>query len=193
MGKLVTTVKPTAPPVTLVDAKEHLRVLDDTHDSRIGGYVWDAAASIEILTGCRLAEQTVRLDLDGFPSGDIDLEIYPVTAITSIAYDDADGVAQTLTLDTGASPAGDYWQNLAGMYPYITPYDAWPATQDRKPASVRITMTVGYTTIPHDLRHAVLLRVSEYFNNSAESVTGTEVFASLSTVKALTDMHRRIK
>jgi len=182
---LETVTAPTKLAVSLVDAKEHCRILDDTHDSRLGGYIWDATSSIETITGARLSSQTVKLYLDGFPDRALDLGVYPVTAITEVAYDDVDNVEQTLTLNT------DYWESLPGMYPSLHPVEYWPVTRARKPGSVRITMTVGYASIPHDLRHAVLLRVSEYFNNSAESVTGSDVNETVSTVKALTDMYRR--
>jgi hypothetical protein len=45
---------------------------------------------------------------------------------------------------------------------------------------------------PDDLRHAVLIRVKEYFDNAGESITGHTMTPTVSAVKALTDMHRRI-
>lgn len=191
---LVTTVEPTGLPVTLAEAKDQCRILstDVSHDVKILRHIEEATQSIETLTGARLRSQTVRLDLNGFPTGYyscIDLGVYPVTAITAFAYDDEDNVAQTLTVTT------DYWQNLGGMYPYVQAVTYWPATYFAKPASVRITMTVGYATqeaVPSDLKHAVLMRVKEYFDNASESVTGQSVESTVSSVKALTDMYRRV-
>jgi uncharacterized phiE125 gp8 family phage protein len=191
---LVTTVKPTDLPVTLAEAKEQCRILpsDTSHDVKLLRHIEEATQSVETLTGARLRTQTVRLDLDGFPIGyytAVDLGVYPVTAITAVAYDDADNSAQSLTVTT------DYWQNLSGMYPYIQAVSYWPATYYAKPASVRITMTAGYATpddVPSDLKHAVLMRVKEYFDNAGESITGQSVDSTVSTVKALTDMYRRV-
>ena len=182
-------------PVTLAEAKEQCRIVasDSTHDPLLARLINDATRSIETLTGARLDSQTVRLDLDGFPSGKVDLGVYPVNSITSVKYDDGDNVEQTLVLGT------DYWESLGGMYPFICPVDYWPATMYGKPACVRITLSAGYfagspvtAACPDDLRHAVLMRVKEYFDNSGESVTGSEVFSTVSSVKALTDMYRRI-
>jgi len=190
---LVTTVKPTYLPVTLDEAKTQCRILssDSTHDTRLIAAIEEATASVETFTGARFATQTVRLDLDEFPAGyysRIDLGVYPVSAITSIAYDDVDNAEQTLVANT------DYWTYLGGMYPFVQAVSSWPATMYAKPGSVRITMTAGSDEcdVAQDIRHAILMRVKEYFDNAGESVTGQSVEPTVNTVKALTDMHRRI-
>jgi len=104
---LVITAAATDTPVSVDEAKEQCRIVDSdtTHDVLLTRLVKEATASIEIVTGAKLAPQTVRLELDTFPSGTgldagIDLGLYPATSITSIKYDDADGVEQTLVEDT---------------------------------------------------------------------------------------------
>lgn len=198
---LVTTTAATDTPVTLAEAKAQCRILssDTTHDTLLARLIVEAQRSIETYTGARLATETVQLSCDGFPAGygiaaKLDLGLYPVASITSVKYDDSDGDEQTLVLDT------DYYENLGGMYPYISPVTYWPATKAYKPACVRVVMVAGYamsgspevSTCPEDLKHAVLMRVKEYFDNSGESVTGQSVEATVNTVKALTDMHRRL-
>ena len=191
---LVNLTVPASTPVSLSDAKEQCRIVssDSNHDSKLLRHIKEATGSIEALTGARMASQSVRLDLDGFPSGKIDLGCYPVNSITSVVYDNADNVETAMVLGT------DYWESLGGMYPFICPVEYWPTTKLGKPATVRITMSVGYydgspvtSAPPEDLKHAVLIRVKEYFDNAGESVTGQSVEATVSTVKALTDMHRR--
>lgn len=192
---LVPLTIPSSTVVSLSDAKEQCRIVssDSNHDSLLTRLIAESTKSIETLTGVKLTSQSVRLDLDGFPSGKIDLGVYPVNSIASVKYDDGDNVEQTLVLET------DYWQSLGGMYPFICPVETWPATKYGKPASVRIAMSVGYfegspvtSAAPDDLKHAVLIRVKEYFDNAGESITGQTVEPTVSSVKALTDMHRRI-
>lgn len=192
---LVQVTRPTDTPVSLDEAKEQCRIVssDTGHDTLLLRLIDEATRSIETLTGVRLASQSVKLTLDGFPEGDIDLGVYPVNSITSVKYDDGDNVETTMVLGT------DYWESLSGMYPKLCPVTSWPATKYGKPESVRIVMDVGYYTgspvtsaAPDDLRHAVLMRVKEYFDNSGESVTGQSVESTVSSVKALTDMYRRI-
>lgn len=192
---LVNLTAPTSTPVSLAEAKYQCRIVssDTTHDILLTRLISEATGSIETLTGARLASQSVVLNLNGFPTGAIDLGVYPVNSITSVKYDDGDNTEQTMVLGT------DYWESLGGMYPLICPVDAWPATKYGKPDTVRITMSVGYfdgspvtSAPPDDLKHAVLMRVKEYFDNAGESVTGQSVESTVSTVKALTDMHRRL-
>jgi uncharacterized phiE125 gp8 family phage protein len=192
---LVQLTRPIDTPVSLEEAKEQCRILssDATHDSLLLRLIDEATRSIETLTGVRLASQTTKLALDDFPSGAIDLGVYPVNSITSVVYDDADNVEQTMVLGT------DYWESLSGMYPFICPVTSWPATKYGKPECVRIVMETGYysgspitAAAPDDLRHAILIRVKEYFDNAGESITGQSVEETVSSVKALTDMHRRI-
>lgn len=186
---LVTLTKPTDLAVSLEEAKEQCRVTGTTHDSLIYRLVKEATASIETETGARLTSHTVRLDLDRFPSGELSLGVYPVASVDTVAYDDTDNVAQTLTLTT------DYWESLGGMYPKLSPVVAWPATKPGKLAAVRITMTVGYSDlddIPDDLKHAILIRTKEYFDNSGESDKGMEIYPTVTTVRALIANHRRL-
>lgn len=192
---LVQLTRPTDTPVSLDEAKEQCRIVstDTSHDTLLLRLIDEATRSIETLTGVRLASQSVKLTLDGFQSERIELGVYPVNSITSVKYDDADNVETTMVLGT------DYWQSLSGMYPSICPVSTWPPTMYGKPESVRIVMSVGYfigspvvSAAPDDLRHAVLMRVKEYFDNSGESVTGQSVESTVSSVKALTDMYRRI-
>ena len=189
------TTAPTKTPVSLAEAKGHCRVTDTVFDARILSLIQAATARVERITGARLCAQTVTLTLDKFPSWDLDLGVYPVRSVTSVKHDDTANVEQTLTLDTGGSPQGDYFTNLTGMYPKISPRVAWPATYYKKPASVRIVLEVGYTKlsdIPADLKHAVLVCVKEMFDIGGESVAFDDLTPAMNTVKALTDMHRRM-
>ena len=195
---LVNLTAPTSTPVSLAEAKEQCRIVssDTTHDSLLLRLIGEATRSIETLTGTRLDSQSVQLNLNGFPDGVyscIDLGVYPINSITSIKYDDINNAEQTLVLNT------DYWESLGGMYPYVQAVSSWPDTKYAKPDSVRIVMDVGYYTgspltsaAPDDLRHAVLIRVKEYFDNTGESVTGQSVEQTVTSVKSLTDMYRRI-
>lgn len=181
--KLITVTGPTEEVVTLDDARAQLSLLDDTsHDARILRLIRAATRQAEAHTGMRALTQTVRLELDEFPvprwsclserlylqkrGGPIDLGVYPVASISSVAYDDADGVAQTLVAGT------DFYADLGSLTPRIVPVNDWPDTKAGKPGAVRITMVVGYTSpdlVPDDFAQAVLLRMSELFDNTAES------------------------
>ena len=185
--RLVDVTNPTSQPVTLGEAREQVRVLDNVHDTKLIMCINAATSYIERLTESRLMERTMRLELDDFPSGEVDLGVYPVTAVSSVAYDDADNAEQTLVLNT------DYYQSLSGMRPRVSPVSAWPASLS-KPAAVRITMTAGYANrdqVPDDLRMAVLKMVQELFANNGDTITNMTVTNVPIGVHALAEMWRR--
>lgn len=186
---IVTVTPPTLEPVTLDEARAQLSLYDDsTHDLLISRLISAARASAESLTGMRCMTQTVRLELDGFPVSDIDLGCYPVASITSVKYDDTDGVEQTLVSGT------DYWPSLGGMFPLLAPVDGWPTAYQGKPASVRITMAAGHAsaaTVPQDVKHAILLRVTEMFDRRGEAVEAVSVADTPLSLRELLGPHTR--
>jgi len=196
MSVLVNVTPPAGYSITLEEAKAHLRVTDDSHDDRIMAYLASATSSIESLREIRLVEQTVRLELDGFPETFIDIPIAPVISVTSVKYDDSDNVEQTLVENT------DYFVSLGGRYPKITAVDEWPTAYVGKPSSVRVVMVVGYATdsspldygenVPLDLKHAIKVKIKEFFDHGGETIVGNnEVSPSANTVEALTLPYKR--
>ena len=164
MGILVEVTNPSSLPVTVADAREQCALLDDTsHDTFLLRSIKLATKELETHARTIFMQRTMRLDLDGFRSTDIDLQVYPVQSVTTIAYDDENDAAQTVS-------SSDYYTNLNGMTPIVRVVDYWPATMINKPASVRITFVAGYTSadeIPEDIRGNILMRVYDMFENRA--------------------------
>jgi len=195
----MTIVKVTPPagyPVTLTEAKEHCRVTSNAHDARITAYIAAATSAIESMTEMLLVEQTVRIELDGFPDDAIDIPVSPVQGVISVKYDDLSNVEQTLVANT------NYYSRVSGRYPVIQPVGTWPTTCANKPGSVRITLLAGYDTanspidygenVPADLRHAILVKVKEFFDNGGETIVGNNtVSPSANTVLSLTEQYKR--
>jgi uncharacterized phiE125 gp8 family phage protein len=146
VGTLETTIAALDQPVSIDDARMQCRLGDDaSFDATLVRYIAAATSEIEQHTGLILAERTMLLRLDGFPAYDIDLQTYPVQSITSIKYDDSGNVETTLA-------ATEYFTQLSGPTPFVRPVSAWPSTYLDKPASVRITMIVGYPEIDQNTR-----------------------------------------
>lgn len=195
----MTVVKVTPPagyPVTLAETKAHLRVTNTAHDDIITAYIAAATAYIETITEMALVEQVIRIELDGFPEGDIDIPVAPVQSVTSIKYDDTLLAEQTLVEST------HYFVRVSGRYPIIAPKGPWPTAYSGKPGSVRITLLAGYPTndsplnygerVPADLRHAILINVKERFDHGGETIVQSgQVSPSANTVDALTKHYRR--
>ncbi|PDT79963.1 head-tail connector protein [Sinorhizobium sp. BJ1] len=167
--RLVRTVAPAAPVVTLVEAKRQLRVTFDDDDAEIEAMVSAATAAIEGPSGIGIAlsPQTWRLSLDHFPC-EIVVPLGPVTSIASIAYTDANGDPATV-----ASWRADLDAQPLRIWPARD--TSWPAIVC-EPGAVKVTFVCGYPTLPVDLKWAVLLLVSHFYENR-EAVT-TDVSAA---------------
>lgn len=198
---LVQLTNPTDFPVSYDEARQHLRILDNTQEAEIYRLLKASVESVEAIMGAALMPRTYRLDLDGFPSGEgtnvsqlspyaIDLRIYPVQSISSFVYDNSSNSPNetSITLNT------DYYQILSGRYPYVTPVTQWPSAITGKPGSVRISFTAGYAEkddIPEDVKHAILVQLKTFYDFGNEWIQGTHA-TPINTVNHLLFQHKRI-
>ena len=100
---------PAAEPVTLDDAKAHLKVDTTDDDALITSLISAARARAEWHTGRAFVTQSWTLWLDGWP-GIIEIPLPPlqsVASVTAFALDDSATVldAATYQVDTASSPA----------------------------------------------------------------------------------------
>ncbi|HMR51199.1 MAG TPA: head-tail connector protein [Amaricoccus sp.] len=164
-------------PVTLDEAKAHLRVDGDHEDALIGSLIRAALAHAEKWCGQPFQEQTWEQVLDAFPAAEIDLEIGPVASVTSVKYDDGDGEQ---TVD-----GADYEVDTVSRSGWVVPAAgfAWPTALDGVSA-VRVRFVVG-TSAPLEVKQAILLMIGFWFESreAAEMPGGAY---------ALLNLHRRM-
>lgn len=142
-------------PVTLAEAKEHLRVDGTALDVTIAMHIATAREEAEQILERSVAPQTLQLILDDFPAGPILLPRGPVTAVDWLKYDDEDGVEQTLspaayTLDDSLL---DHW--------LLPAYDTdWPETREQANA-MRVQYVAGWSrsSCPASIKSWLLLRI----------------------------------
>ncbi len=164
--KLITA--PASEPVTLAEAKVHLRCGDE-EDALLGVLIQAAREQAEHQLGRALITQTWERVIDAFPAAEIELGLPPVTSITLITYVDLAGATQTLdanlyTLDTGVDPG---WALPAAG-------TTWPGTLDTASA-VRVRFTCGYgeaAAVPAAVKSWILLRIGTLYKLREEFVTG---------------------
>lgn len=138
---------PATEPVTLAEAKLHLRVDTDDENDLIRALIAAARQHVETFTRRALMTQTWDLKLDGFPcEGVIELPFPPVSAVSSIAYLDTSNVSQTWNSSNYLTdlPTGPKAQKAR-----ITPAYAvsWPSTYGVMNA-VTVRFVAGYGTNP---------------------------------------------
>jgi len=140
---LEATVEPQVEPLSLTEAKAHLRVEVSTDDDLITSLIKVARQYAEAVTGRQLSVATLRLTLDEFPSENdeqITLLRPPVHYISSISYVDTDGVTQTVD-------SSDYQLDRATEPARLRPAygTSWPSARDQM-AAVTIDYVAGYVT-----------------------------------------------
>lgn len=145
---LTVTTGPTVEPITVAEAKDHLRVSVSTQDTMIGTYVQAAREWVESFLGRSLVKQTIRLDLPCF-SDRMYLPRGQVRSVTTVKYVATDGTLTTLATSTYAT----HIANEGGSYVDLAYNANWPTTRTQADA-VQITYIAGYAPLgsPEDLR-----------------------------------------
>jgi uncharacterized phiE125 gp8 family phage protein len=162
---------PTVEPVSLTEAKLHLRVDGAAEDTLIAGLIQAAREHIEnVLTHCTLCTQTLEYVISQFPGGceAIQLPRPPLQSVTSIKYTDSADVIHTMN-------AADYCVNTDGNPGLVTPaYElSWPSSSLAPSGAVRIRYVAGWgaaASVPQALKQAILLLVGHLYENRAVMV-----------------------
>lgn len=184
--RLVQIATASVEPITLAEAKAHLRVSGSDEDALIVGYLTAAREWVENATGRALLPQDWELRLDKWPEGDeIELPRPPLISITHIKTADASG---TLT-----SLSGSTYQTVMGSGPTAEPAiiapvsgGEWPTLVDGVKDSVRIQYRAGYVSpsaVPAALKSAIYLALGDLYANreaaNAAKVAGNPAFDRL--------------
>jgi len=122
-------------PLTLAQAKLHLRVNHTLDDASIDEMISAGIEEFQDTTGRAFARITAELCLSEFPDGPIAVPRPPLVSVESITYLDAAGESQTLA-------ESDYQVHTNQTPGLITPVDAWPTAYDQ-PGSIVVTFTAG--------------------------------------------------
>lgn len=175
--KLITAAAAT--PITLAEAKAHLRVDTTTEDTLITTLINAATEYAEKRLARALITQTWEQYLDEFPSTDsFEIKFPPLQSITSIKYYDADNVLQTwdstnYDVDIKAEPGTISLSNASTGYP----------STFNKPNAVIIKYVAGYgdasTDVPELIRAGIKLLVSHFFENRE----GVQTMGSVQDIK----------
>lgn len=155
---LFRTIEPLVEPVTLAEAKAHLRIDQNDEDALIGDLIRVARRHLEADAGLALIEQGWRMTLDDWPGeNELLIAIHPVVAVTAVTAYGPDGAGALVdpanyAVDTRSRPAR------------VALRDALPAL--RRFNGVEIDLTAGFgasgVDVPDDIRRAILLLVAHF-------------------------------
>lgn len=156
---------PEAEPVSLLEAKLHLRVDGDEDDNLIESLIPSARQAAETLTGRQLVTARWKYVLDQFPCAMLWLPKSPLQSVISIEYLDQAGVWQIL-------PDTEYIVDAACEPARIAPNFGkyWPLCLPQIGA-VAVTFDAGYGTagqVPEGLKSWIKLRVGSLYAHREE-------------------------
>jgi uncharacterized phiE125 gp8 family phage protein len=152
--KLKRTSSPAVEPITLAEAKDHMRVTTTGDDSVISFELTDARVWLEKEMGVQMISCGWAGYLDAFPDKTyIEIPLFPITGVQAVEYFAPDGTSYT-TLSTGTYIFDEF--HIPPRI-YLAPNGSWPSTEDRVNA-VKITFNAGFNTaadVPDNWKRAL--------------------------------------
>lgn len=183
---------PAKEPITRALFKEHARISIDDDDDYIDNLIKSVRRQVEQITNRALITQTWDVFYSGWPQGDyIKIPFPPLRSVTSVKYRDSDYTENTM--DTG-----DY-RVLTNTEPGQVALDygaTWPSeTLIGNDEAIYIRFVAGYgddrLDVPDDIRHAMLMLTSHYYEMREPTIVGTILTPVPMTVDRLLADHRR--
>lgn len=166
--KLITA--PATEPVTLAEAKSHLRVDITEDDTYIGTLITAARNIAETWTARALVTQTWELYMDAFPANGFTLPRPPLQSITSIKYTPLGGAETTVSsslykVDAVTEPGC-----------VVLASDAtWPSTTLVELNGVVVRFAAGYgaaAAVPQAIKQAILMLVGTMYESREDVLVG---------------------
>jgi len=190
-----TTLKtaPTVEPISLDEAKRHLRIdIDETdHDDYLQDLIVVARHQVEMITWRKLITQTWTAFLQDWPGGNyIELPFGKLQSVTPEVIDGVSGIKYTDTDgDTYSWVSTEYIVDTNYQHGRITLADGytWPNETLYPSNPIEIVFICGYglaTSVPPQIKQAMKMIMSELFENRETSLIGVS-FQEMDTVNNL--------
>jgi len=154
-------------PITLDEAKAHLRVTNTAEDDVITFMIKAATKWCERYSGYTFVNTVYQLNMDDFPPDDIIvLPKYPLAGVTSIKYYNDEDTQVTFDSDNYRVDT----TSIPGRVEYVT---SWPGVYD-KINTIEILFTAGYGTdpadVPDDMKAAIKIMLGHLYEHRQEVV-----------------------
>lgn len=178
---------PSVEPVTLAEAKAHLRIAGDDDDEYLAAQITAARIQVETTTRRLLVDQVWRIYRDDWPAnGRIDLPLTPVADVVEVVLYDESGTPSVLPparwrLDTAATPAR---LALIGTPPVS------PRLFNGLEIDVRCGFGPSGLSVPQPLRLAIVMLVARWYENREGYGLGIVPSSVADAFEALVAPHR---
>ncbi|CEJ85680.1 conserved hypothetical protein [Hyphomicrobium sp. GJ21] len=160
---LVMTSPPAVEPVTVADAKAHMRIDTDAEDILIGSLVLTSRLHIETALSLALITQSWKFTLDRWPkSREIELPLAPLRSVGGVRVIDASGNATTVSDQS-------YLVDLASRPPRLIWNNSVPPLPGGAVKGIEIDLTAGFgdsaASVPAPLKHAILMLTAHWYEH----------------------------
>ena len=188
---LVLTTAPAAEPISLAEAKAHLRIDADDEDALIASLIAAARMFVERNLGVALITQDWSYFLDFWPrSTCVTLPVLPVQAVDAVTLHDAQGGASVLDAES-------YAVDVLSTPARLVLKSAAPAVVTRELNAFEIAFAAGYgdeaSDVPAPIRQALTLLVAHWFERREPVVLGASAQEVPATVAGLLLPYRRVR
>lgn len=192
--------QPEVEPVTLEEAKAHLRVDGSDEDALISALIVAGRQWAENEIGYVTVQRQLRLVLDEFPASGVDVITLPrsrLISIDSVQYADRNGATQDWAAENYSADTASVEGRLLRAFGV-----EWPETRAQRQA-VTITYTAGWpddgasppdyaANVPQPIKQAILLLVGHWYEHREAVNIGNIVTPLEYAVKALLSPYRRM-
>jgi len=162
-------------PVSVATMKEYLNIDYGSWDSLIATLISSARTNLERYTGCTFGTKTLVSTFQQV-SDNIDIPYGPIQSITHVKSIDESGTKTTLTAGTDYLITGNNFKNIR-FFGIDTP--------------IEIQYVAGYTSLPSDLKVAIMKQVAIDFQYRESTIEGSVTELS-NSAKKTANSYRRI-
>jgi uncharacterized phiE125 gp8 family phage protein len=178
--KLKKIEQPAVEPVTLTEAKAHLRVTHDLEDDLIESLIQVAREKCELISNRSYVQQKWRLSFDCWPEFPFDLPRPPLLEVEKIEYKDEDGNVEEWNSDNYIVDSESFVPKIYLADKYELPI--FPSINLYPVNAIQITYVAGYepddsgettdytASIPERYKHAIKLLIGEWYEFREEIV-----------------------
>lgn len=175
---LIQTAPPETEPITVAEAKTHLRVTHDSDDVYIGKLIAAARRACEQRLNLRLITQNWSLYVDRWPGiGALMLCLAPVSAIDDVVIYGEDGTPALL------DPAHYVLDHVSRPARLALRADRPRPQPGRMLNGIEVKMTVGFGSaaadVPPEIRQAILVTVAHWYDRRGEGEGASLPLAAL--------------
>lgn len=189
---LVLTTPPAVEPITLAEARSHLRLDTSGEDTLVSSLIVTSRLHIETVLGIGLITQGWTWLLDAWPDlAVLRLPMRPVQSIGSIRVYADDGSITSLAADSylldGYGAPARLVRRRGRMWPM----------PGRSANGIEIAFVAGFgaqaSAVPEDIRHALLLLVAHWYANREPMELGSPAVAIPDDISRLLKPYRDLR